>query len=1004
MKRSDYISKSLAPTDPFDLWEMAHLLNHDWSDPFQVDLQFSTDIQSALTAKEQRWGLRGVPIRTLTTTVEAWNPREGQVLSNWLNRAAQARSLVPLHSDATVLTIPAPAGSSTLFCDTKFRRFFPGGRVAVFIPGGRLCELFELADVSFVSDSQLTLRTPLVHAFSAGSRIVPLLEVQIVSSEMGDISNDFVREITVNFIETVGSAQLPLSSNLGEAPDEFQSYEGLPILLNGLDFGQNLQWGFDRIVSETSSGIATVQTLFGNRPRATFSLAYRSLNREDAWNQIRFFESRAGRLFPFWVVSPTTNLTLHGVVNESLITVPSAGIESDWNFQTYVAIVMKTGVVHIRAIDDVFRGGGNDILTLSEPIPGLTAEKVKRITTAFKCRLNSDSVTEVWQTTSVLDLKFTVVELLEDRNVDVEGMGMSSFALLDALFIQAAVNAFRLTPPENGDDYYRWELMPSRWSMRLFARGDGDYGDSSNARQSIIPSAYTAGDWVEGKFDNGANCIAGRRNVWIEGALDRPTEAWTIELHFKPASPISSSLAEPQTLISKWNKSVFEEGSWDLDGIELFFFPEDGRLVFYHVKGTQYGLLASTASSWSADWHHVAIVKTATHLYLYINGTLDVALEWDQTFDEGHVTDLEIGQRWWDGTGAFVGVVDEVRVSNVARTGFTTGAPYTYTDNTIVLLHLDEEEGYVAENDVPPPSGAPGFTDGNIANQMFLFNGTNHSLNFGNSTLLQMAPEGTEYPVDLSLSVWIRRGRSGVTETLISKWSIEQHQFRLQLDASNRVKFEFSSVMGDEVTLSSDPVPMDGNFHLVTVIWGENRDKGRPSIFIDGEETLEYVGDRPSVEWPLNYFTEDNGPELIVGRDDIGSGTEEGATDYSHFKGEMGMICLWTARLFPNDVKRMWLHQWGNISAGQGPGIYGDRFAIGDPFRFWSEEQKRWFERRAQGEWEAKDTFLVEYRNNEWVYIIPDTGFITYDKSMVWLTRFYPREWFELYGHLATAI
>lgn len=997
IQASPLIPVDQQPTNPRDLWEMAYCPVHNWTSPMVVVNEYTTDVQGSLSASEQRWGLRGRPIRSVQASFGAWNPNEGRGLRNWLHRAQQCRFQMPLFSDQTPLTSAAEAGDSIITCDPHWRRFYAGGRVVIFLPGNVLASRFEVRKVLSVGPESISFDSALSQAWPKGSVIAPLLESRLMPNGQGRLLTDYVSELAVEAVEYVGASQLPSSATQGYIPPSFQSHDNLPILTGGVEWSQGIGWGGERDAGISGSGISSVETLYGSRARANFRIALRSLSREQAWRIIQFFDSRAGRSFPFWVVAPNTDYTLRGVVSDSLITLPTAGEHSDWSFQPWLAIQLHDDTIHIRKIDSVFRTGEDDILTLDQPIEGLSAEKVRRVAAAHKCRMASDSVTETWYTNEVMDTEFEAVEVLEEQPHEIGGMGMSSFAILDTLFMQSAVNAVRLSPPESGDDYYQWPLMPQRYSMRLFARGDGNYRDSSNERINLIPPAYTSGDWDEsGKFGGCLKTSSNKRNLWVEGVLNKPPAEWTIELHFRPDQTIDSDTEAVQSLFAKYNKSQYSQSTsqWDMDAIELYFVAGSGRLAFYHAKGSQFGILATTQNTWQAGtWYHVAIVKSATHLTLYVDGTQAAQVAWDQEFGEGFVSDLEIGQRWWDGTAAFAGRIDEVRVSSTARAGgeIDPDNPYSPDADTLVLLHLNEEEGYEATNDVDS-SALPGFAAGEIAEQAFEFDGE-LDLNFTNNKVLQLAPKDTETIIDLSLGCWVRRSRSGVVESLISKWEAEgDQQYLLQIDAANRVNVLLASPSGTASTISSTPIPNDGNWHLVVATWAENRDRGRVNIYIDGDE-VQYAGERPMVERPLNYYS-DGGPDLRVG----------GGPDGTYFAGRMAMVCLWAAKLLPTDVTRLFLHRHGNISAGQGPGVYGDRFIIGDPDRYYNPQAKRWVERRAEGEWEAKDTLIAEYRNDEWFFIQPDTAFITYDKSEVWMTRFYPREWFELYGHLETAI
>ncbi|MEZ4687634.1 MAG: LamG domain-containing protein [Bacteroidia bacterium] len=79
--------------------------------------------------------------------------------------------------------------------------------------------------------------------------------------------------------------------------------------------------------------------------------------------------------------------------------------------------------------------------------------------------------------------------------------------------------------------------------------------------------------------------------------------------------------------------------------------------------------LAGTTAINDGNWHHVAVVfdPTATNqMSLYIDGTLNTSGTLTVVTNTSSVTDLRIGRRI-DGVNGFNGLIDEVKVWNVAR-------------------------------------------------------------------------------------------------------------------------------------------------------------------------------------------------------------------------------------------------------------------------------------------------------------------------------------------------
>lgn len=100
------------------------------------------------------------------------------------------------------------------------------------------------------------------------------------------------------------------------------------------------------------------------------------------------------------------------------------------------------------------------------------------------------------------------------------------------------------------------------------------------------------------------------------------------------------------------------------------------------------GFLQSSTVGQDTNWHHIAATYDGSTMKIYIDGQLDaqtsVSLSMPDT-DQSLLIGSTYGttESGW-GQGVFNGKIDELRISNVARTSFTT-KPYTTTAQTITL-------------------------------------------------------------------------------------------------------------------------------------------------------------------------------------------------------------------------------------------------------------------------------------------------------------------------------
>lgn len=414
------VAISDAPAHPDEIQALAHLFALDWSQGMQVQCAFSTSVQHGLSAGEQRWGLRGRPRRQVTLPLNAWSVREQFNLRSLMQRAGRGRHLLPLFPDASRLTATAASGATTIACDTSFRRLFETHLAVLYTGQGPSTDHFEVVRLSTISEGSLTVDSPTTKDFIKGSWIVPLIAVTALTAATGLILSDYYSSTSLQGGEAAGDTQLDLSSPLGEVPEGFDSYNDLPIFPLKVDYdGSNLQWGVERDSQETASGFDTVIEMYGDRSRFTFALPIMNASRAEAWDAIRLFESRGGRLYPFWVINPQTDIQVNSYPFDFEVRVPAAAHESDWDFYTHLGFEMADGSQEVRAFT-VTRDGDEDRLILDEPITGLSASTVRRVATAYLCRFSNDAMTEQWNTDALMTTTLEVTEVLSEKDVEID--------------------------------------------------------------------------------------------------------------------------------------------------------------------------------------------------------------------------------------------------------------------------------------------------------------------------------------------------------------------------------------------------------------------------------------------------------------------------------------------------------------------------------------------------------------------------------------------------------
>jgi hypothetical protein len=95
----------------------------------------------------------------------------------------------------------------------------------------------------------------------------------------------------------------------------------------------------------------------------------------------------------------------------------------------------------------------------------------------------------------------------------------------------------------------------------------------------------------------------------------------------------------------------------------------------------------------TGTWHHIAGTYDGSNVLIYVDGGLKKTVA--KTGNQATFTSpVVIGKRdpaaGGGNQGVFDGLIDEVRISNVARTSFVTTSPPSVDGSTVALWHFDE--------------------------------------------------------------------------------------------------------------------------------------------------------------------------------------------------------------------------------------------------------------------------------------------------------------------------
>jgi hypothetical protein len=404
-----------------DLWGVPSAFIVDWSLSVRVTNQFSTDVKYASSMVSSREGLRGKPKRIVTATVTGLEQEEIKLIRAAMFRQAQARSLCPLYSDQTFLTANVTIGATTLSCDTTFRRFYTGARVLVISPvsfSGK-ATVYEVLTIQSVARGGVTTTTGAVHAYASGSRVYPLLECRPALTPQMVMEAETVGRWQVAVTEDVGVSQLPAGAASNEAVGGFPTAFGMMILSTRCDWKDRPQLGADRAETTVESGITTVSEMKGLRPVVVGRLYFECLTRGEFWQLYRFWCSCRGRLFPFLIPLPISELLLISI-GGSAAAFASTGMNRDWFYSQYVLFEKADGTQLVMKVLSWDRSGSGDLVQFTSAVPGgWTFASIVRVTFAISCCFDSDELVEEWSSDETVSTTLPIREFPFDGNVNI---------------------------------------------------------------------------------------------------------------------------------------------------------------------------------------------------------------------------------------------------------------------------------------------------------------------------------------------------------------------------------------------------------------------------------------------------------------------------------------------------------------------------------------------------------------------------------------------------------
>lgn len=386
---------------------------HNWVSGAILETAWETDVISSKgSGAECRRQIRSKPLRTVEAHIQALDQNESTRLLMTLSRIVNQDYTMPLYTDVSVVS--QDSTGTTLHMDTSYRRLYAGMKVVILPPNGGAWNEDQIATIDTVNPTSLTLTSPLVSTVVAGSLVFPRLEIDQGLNAALEFSTDRTPVLRIAAPESVGDEQLPESHD-ASLPPGVNIEQDLPIFEFQHEWSQGYRLTHSRRGSTVRSGRDTLT--LPNPPRGYWAANIRVpwCGRDEFWSLLEFFDSRRGRLQPFWLPVEPQSFDPVAISTGFVDVVDTFNFADLENATGHIAIFFDDGHIDVGEVTDVQTVGPNKRITFT-PVIEFTPDiaNVTKVTLCMKARFASDVLEERWDTDKVGQAEISIVEVLDE--------------------------------------------------------------------------------------------------------------------------------------------------------------------------------------------------------------------------------------------------------------------------------------------------------------------------------------------------------------------------------------------------------------------------------------------------------------------------------------------------------------------------------------------------------------------------------------------------------------
>lgn len=389
----------------------------DWMQQFRLSTAFITSISSAVTGYEQRIQKLERPYRTLQFNLLSLSQDDIASIRSYNRDRGTVGLPIPIYSDYTKTVTESLTGTQQIECNTQFRRFYKGQRIAIHWWSNNRPAFVGFYKIEVIFDNYIVIDSPLEFTYPANSRVYPMLDAEVSFNIGAQLTTKIISHVPMEAIEVIGESTL-LTYDKNLLFEQYEEFDIFPFKVNWFN-----QLDHEQLVEGYSAalGRGTVTELTQERPDDLYSGIFTALSRQKVFEYVSFFNKHQGMTRSFWFMIPEDVFSVITIQPEFIFVECNL---TDFDFEDYqIGIEYFDGTIDIRRIALV-EGGRVDMLSQFTIFffdgEEIDTTNIKKIGLAFFGRFNSDACEETWISDEACNINVSVIRRQFPKNVEIK--------------------------------------------------------------------------------------------------------------------------------------------------------------------------------------------------------------------------------------------------------------------------------------------------------------------------------------------------------------------------------------------------------------------------------------------------------------------------------------------------------------------------------------------------------------------------------------------------------